>query len=550
MDQQQAFIELFGEPVDLTRLTALQNEAVDHFYRMYVRGSRGAILSTPTGTGKTRVGALLADRVLTENDKLDGAGNLCLWITTKNALYNTRREILRWLPHIAPKDVVAIDGSPAERAGQLMQAALNQARFIVAGYDTVVDELPFYQNLMSVSRRNVIVIDEADAIQNPTSHTSIGVRALCKRLGFAMTATPVSNRSNSIWALLDFTNPGGLSQMKEFQWNDRFGRIPVRRFSPSKLWDEYNKFIQQFCTFSERGYINGSRNMQELHRRLVKAGLVEWDKYAILGIKKYIAHTPMLNLTPDQTAYYQARSNGIIQWVEQLRDGGENTDEIWQDNELAIVTGMKRASSVSPIRDVSHALSSRLGIPLDMNAFKLSYDNAKADWVANFIRQHWQEGVFVWSQWEDTLKDVSTRIQSLKSRANTTVLDASVSTEGRLAIQDAVQSGKTKVLLSTPAGGASLNFHALTHAIIFDPPWRHRDVMQAIGRIERAGMQKERAQVWFPVMNQTIETARLIKVLDVKNKDAHEALTGKRGHRNAVMFDDIDDFIASLNHPS
>lgn len=546
MTPQEAFDLLFGDntPIDLGRLTQVQNDAIDHFYRMYQRGSRGAILSTPTGTGKSRVGFLLADRILRDIDRLSGPGNFCLIITTATAKWNVQREGLKWLKYFTHKDILVIDGTPEERATQLLSIAINRPRFVVTNYDNISDNLPIWQNILNQSSRNVIIPDEADNIQNPSSGYSIAVRALCKRFGFAMTATPVRNRANSVWALLDFTNPGGYSKMKLIKkWNTKYSDIMVRRFSPSLLWGEYHEFVNLFCKVSEHGYIVGSKNMPELHRRLKQAGLVEWDKYDLLGIPKYTSSTPHIEMTGEQRRYYDARAAGIVQWRDMLDENGDG--QLIQDNLLAITTAMKRACSVSSIRDVTHFLSSKLGIPLDMNRFSMSYDNAKADWAAQFIREHWHEGIFVWSQWEDTLGDLIPRIQSIKSDAGTRVLNGALSSADRLALQDSVQANRCKVLLSTPAGGAALNFQTLNHAIIFDLPWTARDVDQSIGRIERAGRTAQ-AQVWFPVMADTIEAKRLIKMVDVKKKDSDEILTGQRGRRNAVLFEDIDHLISML----
>lgn len=552
MEINEAYEQLFGAdaPIDLTRLTALQDKAVDHFFHLFQRGSRGAVLSTPTGTGKTRVMFLLAARVLAELDRLDGAGNFALIITTATAKWNTQREGLKWLKQYSPKDFVVIDGDAEARAAQYVQIVSDKPRFIISNYDVVSDELPFYQNLMNDSRRNAIFPDEADNLQNPTSGYSVAVRALCKRWGLAMTATPVSNRANSAWALLDFSNPGNHSEWRMHRnWNQRFGSIKVRHFVPSPIWSDYTSFTNLFCKKNDQGYITGSKNMPELHRRLQNAGLVEWDKYKVLGIKPFKANTPMIDLTPDQRKYYDARAEGVIQWLETTgRDEWADADRrtIVQNNMLAIISGMKRACALSPIRDVAHLVNSKMGVPLDMKAFRLSYDNAKADWAAQFIQDHWQEGVFLWSQWGDTLQDIMPRIHTVRQHTSLRVLDSSVSSVKRLTLQDEVQSGKCKVLLATPAGGASLNFHALTHCIIFDLPWRARDLTQAIGRIERAGMQKDQAQVWFPAMNQTIETKRLVKLLDEKAKDSTEILTGERGRKSAVLFKDIDEIIAML----
>src|SRR5690606_38689109 len=53
-----------------------------------------------------------------------------------------------------------------------------------------------------------VVLDEAQAIKNPTNETSQQLRRLPARMKLALTGTPIENGLGDLWAILDFANPG------------------------------------------------------------------------------------------------------------------------------------------------------------------------------------------------------------------------------------------------------------------------------------------------------------------------------------------------------
>ncbi len=53
-----------------------------------------------------------------------------------------------------------------------------------------------------------VVLDEAQAIKNPTNDTAQQLRRIHARTRLALTGTPIENGLGDLWAILDFTNPG------------------------------------------------------------------------------------------------------------------------------------------------------------------------------------------------------------------------------------------------------------------------------------------------------------------------------------------------------
>ena len=61
-----------------------------------------------------------------------------------------------------------------------------------------------------------VVLDEAQAIKNPTSDTAQQLRRIDARTRVALTGTPIENGLGDLWAILDFTNPGLVGPRPQF----------------------------------------------------------------------------------------------------------------------------------------------------------------------------------------------------------------------------------------------------------------------------------------------------------------------------------------------
>ena len=77
-----------------------------------------------------------------------------------------------------------------------------------------------------------VVIDEAQAIKNPSAKQSQAARDLARpakgnRFRIALTGTPVENRVSELWALMDFLNPKVLGEEDFFR--QRY-RMPIERY--------------------------------------------------------------------------------------------------------------------------------------------------------------------------------------------------------------------------------------------------------------------------------------------------------------------------------
>ena len=64
---------------------------------------------------------------------------------------------------------------------------------------------------------DTVILDEAQAIKNPTSQQTIAAKALVAGHKIALTGTPIENRPLDLWSIFDFLNPGLLGRSQAFE---------------------------------------------------------------------------------------------------------------------------------------------------------------------------------------------------------------------------------------------------------------------------------------------------------------------------------------------
>lgn len=83
---------------------------------------------------------------------------------------------------------------------------------IVSSYGTVRNDIELFSNI----KFDTIVLDESQAIKNPSSQTAVSVNQLKAAHKIAMTGTPVENSITDLWSQINFLNPGILGNFNFF----------------------------------------------------------------------------------------------------------------------------------------------------------------------------------------------------------------------------------------------------------------------------------------------------------------------------------------------
>ena len=182
----------------------------------------GGLLADEMGLGKT----LQIISVLSDCGEISLSPALV--VAPGSLLENWRREIARFAPRLT-----VLKHHGPHRTGR--PAILNSYDVVITSYDSVVRD----NSLLNMIHWEVVILDEAQYIRNPTAQRTKAVKHLQRRTGLAVTGTPVENRLLDLWSIMDFVLPGHLGDQRGFEAqynNDMHGASLLEpRVSPLML---------------------------------------------------------------------------------------------------------------------------------------------------------------------------------------------------------------------------------------------------------------------------------------------------------------------------
>jgi superfamily II DNA or RNA helicase len=176
-----------------------------HFLRHF---RFGGCLADDMGLGKTiQVLALLEERRV-ERAKAKGKDRLgpSLVVVPKSLVFNWKQEAARFTPKIKILDHT---GAERERPGE----HFDDYDLVITTYGTLRRDVAEFKDVMF----DYCILDEAQAIKNPTTESAKAARLLRSTHKLALSGTPIENRLSDIWSLFEFLNPGMLGAATVFQ---------------------------------------------------------------------------------------------------------------------------------------------------------------------------------------------------------------------------------------------------------------------------------------------------------------------------------------------
>ncbi|MGH7288985.1 MAG: DEAD/DEAH box helicase, partial [Myxococcota bacterium] len=192
----------------------------------FAAGAGRAILADEMGLGKTMQGIGLAELLRRE------AGIERVLVVCPASLKSQwRREIER--ASGAPCQLVL--GASRERAAQFRSRSFF---FTLANYEQVLRDAASIES----APFDLVVLDEAQRIKNWEAKTSRVVKALRSRFALALTGTPLENRLDELYSVVEF--------------------VDERRLGPAF------RFFHRHRTLSETGRVLGYERLAELRRAL------------------------------------------------------------------------------------------------------------------------------------------------------------------------------------------------------------------------------------------------------------------------------------------
>ncbi|MBU0719606.1 MAG: DEAD/DEAH box helicase, partial [Planctomycetes bacterium] len=322
-----------------------------------------------------------------------------------------------------------------------------------------------------------VILDEAQAIKNPSTRQSKAVKKLPAHARIALTGTPVENRLGDLWSLFDFLNPGLLGSAGVF-----------KSFIKSLQLREENRFAP----------------LRQLVGPYILRRL-KTDRSVIADLPEKIETVRYCNLTKTQVKLYELA-------VRQMRSALETADGMARRG-LVLETLMR----LKQICNHPSQLSGDGGYsPSDSGKF------LRLGELCEELAQR-QEKALIFTQFREIIDPLADHLTAVFGRAGL-VLHGGTSVKRRKGVvaQFQDEGGPPFFILSLKAGGTGLNLTAASHVIHFDRWWNPAVENQATDRAFRIG-QKRNVLVHRFVTSGTIEE-RIDELIAEKRQMADEIL--------------------------
>ncbi len=338
----------------------------------------------------------------------------------------------------------------------------NPPFFTIVNYEQVViDGLDINERL----KPDIVVLDEAQRIKNWATKTAQAIKRLKSRYAFVLTGTPIENRIDELYSIVDFLDPS------------LFG--PLFRFN------------RDFYKLDEKGRPEDYKNLAALRERVRPVILRRRKHHVETELPERTDVNHFVKLTPAMRAEYDEVKQQVSQLVQiaQRRPLKKEEREL-----LMILLAMMRMICDSPSIIKNHDCQD---CP-KMKELAGILDDCLSDPDVKII---------IFSEWEGMLRKV--REWAEKNDIGFAWHTGTVPQQKRRGeIRAFHEDPKCRLFLSTDSGGVGLNLQNASVVVNCDLPWNPARLEQRIARAWRKH-QKRPVTVVNLIAEDSIEHAML-----------------------------------------
>lgn len=396
--------------------------------------------------------------------------------------YSWKEEIERWDPNA---DVVVVDGKKEDR----FQCWNRKNQWTIANYELLIHD---FDNIPK--EWGAIVCDEATRISNPDAQTVRNLKTIKTKKRIALTGTPISNRPDDIWSIIDWLVPGYLGTFYQFR--------------------------QKYCIENDYGRVVGYKNLDQLSskvnrfmlRRMKNEVFTDFPPKTVLHINFELSET--------ERTLYQAVKEQVIDDIKKLSD--------LDTKSLGII----------PVKMLR--LKQATGHTKLVGGYG-NGESTKLDTLRMMLKPIIESGekAIIFSQFAEMLHILREELREFRPL----VIYGDVSSVERMvAVKEFNDDPLGRIIIMTEAGAYGLNMQSALYVFHYDAPWSVAKLNQREDRAHRHGV-KGPVTVYHLVARNTIDEY-VIKTLHRKNKISVDILQDvDRLEEMGLSKEDIDEIL-------
>ncbi|MCH7410918.1 SNF2-related protein [Belliella sp. DSM 111904] len=435
----------------------------------------GGCLADDMGLGKTvQTLALLAYQ------KEVNPGTTTLLIMPTSLIYNWELEAQKFTPSLK---VLVYTGS---------QRVKDHTKF--ADYDLILTSYGITRLDMEVFKSfyfNYVILDESQAIKNPSSIIAKSVAELNCRFKLILTGTPVENGTMDLWSQMNFINTGLLGNQSMFK--------------------------KQFLLPIEKK--NDVDKAVKLHAMIKPFILRRLKTQVATDLPEKVIHVKYSSMSSEQEkAYEEIKSYYREKIVNELTAPGTKNQQFTL---LRGLTQLRQVANHPKLIDRTY-----------------EGDSGKLEDVIHMLRETASEGhkVLVFSQFVRHLGIVKEFLD--EEKIPYAYLDGT--TKDRQAqVKSFQENDDVKIfLISLKAGGVGLNLTKAEYVFLLDPWWNPAVEAQAIDRAHRIG-QENKVIIYKFITRNSVEE-KIMALQERKKALAGELISTEESFMKSLSQDDIE----------
>lgn len=433
----------------------LMDYQVEDIYKMV---QTEAILNANTmGLGKTLETIVTLD--LLECDSV-------LIICPKSVRGSWKNELKKWLK-VKDSDINIIEGSIKQRK----EKTKNFKKYNIINYELLRDTRKEDTSNIIKNKWDAVVCDEGHRIKNRNAKQTIGIKKLKSKYKVVLTGTPIQNKPNDLWSILNWLGP---------YWSGK----------------SYWRFVETFCQIEETffgkeivGLTKNEKAKDSLKKILNEIMIRRETSDSLPDIINIPIRIPMSK--KQQQLYKKVQKDILIEL--------EENNSILINSALTRLIRLQQCTSNTEKFDIKK--------------------NPKFEFIKDLAEDNPENKIVIFSRFKET-------VYALDKYLNTkNVLFTGDTKDRDKAIEQFKEDEETQMFIATiGAAGEGINgLQEVSNVMVFiDLDFSPAKNEQAIGRLKRQG-QKDKVIVYKLFMENTIDE-HVEKVLDKKTSDIIQLL--------------------------
>jgi non-specific serine/threonine protein kinase len=438
----------------------------------------GGILADDMGLGKTVQALSFMEYFKKENGKLKA-----LVVCPTTLIYNWENEIKKFTPELTYK--IHHGGTRTRTKEELTDHDVT-----ITTYGTLRSDIKL---LVSVEF-DYVILDESQAIKNPSSKVTKAAGLLNAKNRLCMSGTPLQNNTFDIFAQMNFLNPGMLGTMEFFR--QEFA-IPIDKFGEQDRKEHLKKILYPFILRRTKEQV--AKDLPEKQEMILFCEMEEEQRNIY-------------------DAYRNDFRNQILGTIE--------TQGI-QKSQLTILQGLMKLRQICDSPAILNEQE------------KFENHSIKLDELAREITENiGDHKALIFSQFLGMLALIKAKLDELGVKYE--YFDGSTSAPDRqTAIESFQNNDEVRVfLISLKAGGVGLNLTAADYVYIVDPWWNPAVEQQAIDRTHRIGQTKN-IFAYRMICKDTIED-KILQLQEKKRALAKDIISDDASFVKALTREDVE----------